>query len=153
MEENGLSMDVTQWTALNKLYTLELAITKMGRMPERYNPVPYRIPFMIYANAKWSKDGQWGTTYFGSTILGVSSGYWSIVESKLSGPYTMVLYKEKPPSALTIMWNDMPEACGLIEEIPKFPIPLASSGNGSIDKAGDSAKNNWFTWRVAERRF
>jgi len=153
MKVNPIGIDVTELTGSKRLYILELAITKRSWAPDGVNPVLYRVPLMIFGQAEWSKDGQWGTTHFGASILGINSGYWWIGERGRDGFYTISLSVEKPPNLLTGLWEDYPEGCGMFEEIQKYPLSLGATGPGNMHLPQNDADYRWLKWKVTDRSF
>lgn len=153
MKVSPIGFDVTELTGSKRLYIFELAITKRSWAPDGVNPVLYRVPLMIFGHAEWSKDGQWGTTHFGASILGINSGYWWIGERGRDGLYSILLSVEKPPNLLTGLWEDYPEGCGLFEKIQKYPLTLGSSGPGNMHLPQNDADYRWLTWKVTDRSF
>lgn len=153
MNVSPIGFDVTELTGNKRLYILELAITKHLGTGDGSNPVLYRVPLMIFGHAEWSKDGQWGTTHFGASILGINSGYWWIGNRGRDGLYMISFSVEKPPSLLTVVWEDYPESCGMLEKIAKYPLTLGASGPGNMHLPQNNADYRWLTWKVTDRSF
>lgn len=153
MKVSPTGFDVMELTDSKRLYILELSITKRSWAPDGNNPVLYRVPLMIYGQAEWSKDGQWGTTHFGASILGINSGYWRIGERGRDGLYLISFYVEKPPNLLTGLWSDYPEGCGMFEQIKKYPLTIGASGRGNMHLPNNNADYRWLTWKVTDRSF
>jgi hypothetical protein len=153
MEIGTIGIDPTKWVEMKKQYTLDLAITKQSWAPGPHNAILYRLPLMIFGNAEWSTGGQWGTSYFGASILGMSSGYWDIGSKNYDGVYNLSLYTEKPPNAVSLLWEDFPEGCGMLENIAKFPLSIGATGRGNMHLPQNNAEYRWLTWKVADRSF
>jgi hypothetical protein len=152
-------MNPTEFTDLHKLYTINLSITDKAPSSKNSKTL-FEVPLVIFANNKWRRDGQWGTSTVGASLMGASSGFWTIGDKpSWKNKYLLSLFEEEPPNAVANFFGaDLPSHLGMLELVPKFPIPIGTSGEGfyRIKAPGTKAGSDnyrYFIWKVQERRF
>jgi hypothetical protein len=143
------------YPTMKRLYLIDLEIMSSTLFSLPTTKTLFHVHLMIYANASWEKVGKWSVTTLGASIFGVSEGYWKYDLNYKREP-SIWFYEVEPPHGITHLWRDNPAINGWID-IPKFPIPLGSTGEGYINQHKlpfrKGKKSYAFQWRVMEAEY